>query len=161
MTPKELKDARGSLGTAWGLRRPVSSSEMARLLRLKSGKGDDTILGYEAGKGTISGPMSLAIEMMLEPDDAVIDAARRAAAEIDVGGGQTLGALLAARGDAADDVLEDLVLRLSDILRTPPSKAEALGEGARVPSSSERRRFAPNQPTDHIPIVGRRHTSAS
>lgn len=65
MTPDELRDARGTLGELWGLGRPLHASEMGRALRLGGRDPGESIRDYERGKTRISGPMSVAIEMML------------------------------------------------------------------------------------------------
>ncbi|MDB5523881.1 MAG: hypothetical protein JWM58_1644 [Rhizobium sp.] len=78
MTGNAMRDARATLGEMWGLDRPLKMSELGRALRL-GGRGQgrkdpgESIRDYERGKTTISGPVSVAIEMMLAgarpPDD--------------------------------------------------------------------------------------------
>lgn len=57
MTPPEIKDARKRLG--------MSANGLAEALRLGKG-GGRTVRRWEAGDTPISGPASLAIEMMLK-----------------------------------------------------------------------------------------------
>ena len=64
MTGAELTAARVKLGTMWGLGRPLGAAELGRLLRL-GGDPRARILEMERGKRPISGPVSVAIEMML------------------------------------------------------------------------------------------------
>ena len=65
MTPDELYDARRSLGMMWGLGRPLHAAELGRALRLGGRDPGESIRDYERGKTRISGPMSVAVEMML------------------------------------------------------------------------------------------------
>jgi hypothetical protein len=74
MTGDELRAARGTLGAMWGLDRPLKMAEMGRALRLGGRDPGESIRDYERGKTTISGPVSVAVEMMLagaEPPDTV------------------------------------------------------------------------------------------
>lgn len=64
MTPADVYNARATLGWQEGLRRPLSCSELADLLRLK-GNGGDTIRKWERGAPNITGPASLALEALL------------------------------------------------------------------------------------------------
>ena len=64
MTGKEVRAARATLGRMWGLNRPLFASELARALRLKGRDPGATVLAWESGS-PISGPVSVAIEMML------------------------------------------------------------------------------------------------
>jgi hypothetical protein len=64
MTGEEIRAARAILGEQWGLARPLYASELARALRLKGRDPGATVLAWEAGT-PISGPVSVAIEMML------------------------------------------------------------------------------------------------
>lgn len=68
MTGDDLRKARNKLGRLYGLDRPLTLSEMGRLLRLGGANPDDSIRDYERGKTRISGPMSVAVEMMLRGD---------------------------------------------------------------------------------------------
>lgn len=65
MTPESLYNARRTLGYLWGLGRPLKASEMGRALRLGGRDPGESIRDYERGKTKISGPMSVAVEMML------------------------------------------------------------------------------------------------
>lgn len=66
LTPAELRQARATLGELWGLGRPLSAAELGSRLRLSS-KGDpgDAYRSLERGHGTISGPLTVALLMML------------------------------------------------------------------------------------------------
>ena len=65
MTPTEFRDARGVLGHRWGLDRPLTLSEFGRVLRLGGDRPAVSVRDYERGKTTVSGPLSLAVELML------------------------------------------------------------------------------------------------
>ncbi len=65
MTPESLYNARRTLGEMWGLGRPLKASELGRALRLGGRDPGESIRDYERGKTRISGPMSVAVEMML------------------------------------------------------------------------------------------------
>lgn len=65
MTPDELRDARARLGSMWGLGRPLRMAEMGRALRLSGRDPGASIRDYERGTTKISGPVSVAVEMML------------------------------------------------------------------------------------------------
>ena len=65
MTPTELRNARRTLGELWGLGRPLRASEMGRALRLAGRDPGRSVLDWEAGKTPISGPVSVAVQMML------------------------------------------------------------------------------------------------
>ncbi len=65
MTPAELTEARRTLGEMWGLGRPLFKTELGRALRLGGRDPGESINDYERGKTRISGPMSVALEMML------------------------------------------------------------------------------------------------
>lgn len=72
MTGDELRDARGVLGERWGFGRPLYCSELGRALRLGGKDPGESIRDYERGHTRVSGPMSVAVEMMLagaEPPD--------------------------------------------------------------------------------------------
>lgn len=74
MTPDELRDARRTLSELWGKDRPLNASELGRALRLGGRDPGESIRDYERGKTKISGPMSVAVEMMLRgslPPDGV------------------------------------------------------------------------------------------
>ena len=65
LTGRQMRDARGRLGFMWGLGRPLRMSEMGRALRLSGSDPGRSIRDYEKGTTRISGPLSVAIEMML------------------------------------------------------------------------------------------------
>ena len=65
MRPEAVREARSRLGDLWGLGRPLRASELARALRLKGRDPGQTVLRWESGKAPVSGPASVAIEMML------------------------------------------------------------------------------------------------
>ncbi|MEI6439040.1 MAG: hypothetical protein WCO83_02435 [Alphaproteobacteria bacterium] len=73
MTAEELRDARTTLGKMWGFKRDISCTELGRALRLGGRDPGESIRDYERGKTRISGPVSVAVEMMLAgmipPDD--------------------------------------------------------------------------------------------
>ncbi len=58
MTPEQLRDARDTLGTLWGLGRPLKMSEMGRALGLGGRDPGESIRDYERGKTAISGPVA-------------------------------------------------------------------------------------------------------
>lgn len=66
MTGDELYAARRTLGEMWGLGRPLHASELGRVLRLGGKEPGESIRDYERGKTKISGPMSVAVELMLK-----------------------------------------------------------------------------------------------
>lgn len=65
MTGEDLRDARGKLGALWGLGRPLTMSELGHALRLAGADPGASVRDYERGKTKVSGPMSVAVEMML------------------------------------------------------------------------------------------------
>lgn len=74
MTGEELYTARAKLGELWGKGRPLHASEMGRALRLGGRDPGESIRDYERGKTSISGPLSVAVQMMLAgmlPPDGV------------------------------------------------------------------------------------------
>lgn len=74
MTPDELRDARATLGELWGFGRPLHAAELGRALRLGGRDPGESIRDYERGKTRISGPMSVAVDLMLKgalPPDGV------------------------------------------------------------------------------------------
>lgn len=76
MTPDDLYAARRTLGDLWGFGRPVHASELGRALRLAGRDPGESIRDYERGKTKISGPVSVAVEMMLRgaiPPDGIPD----------------------------------------------------------------------------------------
>ena len=64
MTGRDIRAARAKLGKLWGLDRPLQAAELGRVLRLKGRDPGATVLAWETGT-PISGPVSVAIEMML------------------------------------------------------------------------------------------------
>jgi hypothetical protein len=64
MTPAEIRKARETLGALWGLDRPLRAAELGRVLRLQGRDPGATVLEWERGT-PISGPVSIALEMML------------------------------------------------------------------------------------------------
>lgn len=64
MTGRDIRTARAKLGKLWGLNRPLHAAELARALRLTGRDPGRSVLDWEAGK-PVSGPVSVAIEMML------------------------------------------------------------------------------------------------
>jgi hypothetical protein len=82
ISAEDLYDARRTLGEAWGLDRPLSLEEMARILRLSGRDPGASLRDYERGKTQISGPLSLAVELLLAggrpPEvDELLEHARR------------------------------------------------------------------------------------
>jgi hypothetical protein len=65
MTGDQIRKARKTLGDMWGLDRPLRAAEVGRLLRLKGRDPGATVLDWETGKTPVTGPVSVAIEMML------------------------------------------------------------------------------------------------
>lgn len=65
MTPSQIREARAQIGALWGLARPLRAAELGRVLRLKGRNPGATVLNWEAGRDEVSGPVSVAIEMML------------------------------------------------------------------------------------------------
>jgi hypothetical protein len=65
MTPKEVRDSRETLGRKWGLGRPLRAAELARLLGLRGRHAGASVLAWEDGRETVSGPASLAIWYMI------------------------------------------------------------------------------------------------
>lgn len=71
MTRNQIIEARAQLGKLAGLDRPLRKSELGRALRLQGRDVGATVHEWER-RGTITGPASVAIEMMLagaEPPD--------------------------------------------------------------------------------------------
>jgi len=78
MTAAQIRKARAALGAMWGLDRPLRAAELGRLLRLQGRDPGATVLAWEAGT-PVSGPVSVAIEMMLagaDPPDGRVDRRR-------------------------------------------------------------------------------------
>ncbi len=65
MPPIDIAAARVKLGDVWGLDRPVTKREMARALGLSDKYGDEHVAKMEKGKTAVSGPIEVALRMML------------------------------------------------------------------------------------------------
>lgn len=65
MTAAEFIRARATLGALHGLGRPYTLTEFGRLLRLGGVRPDQSVRNYERGATAVSGPLSLAIELLL------------------------------------------------------------------------------------------------
>lgn len=66
MTAQDMADARRKLGALYGLDRSLLSSELAWLLRLGGAVPANMVQDWERGKSRISGPVSLAIDLLIE-----------------------------------------------------------------------------------------------
>ena len=83
LTGRDIRAARGILGRLWGLGRPLRMSEMGRALRLSGSDVGRSIRDYERDKTRITGPLSVAVEMMVHgappPDgmDSIVAWSRR------------------------------------------------------------------------------------
>lgn len=80
--PDGLKAALEALGRAWGLDRPLHNSELARALRLQGRDPGQSVQAWLKGETPISGPVAVAIEMMLAgalPPDPMNSIVRRPA----------------------------------------------------------------------------------
>ena len=64
MTGAQIRKARATLGRMWGLDRPLRAAELGRILRLHGRDPGASVLAWENGT-PISGPVSVAVEMML------------------------------------------------------------------------------------------------
>lgn len=64
--PLDVEAARVKLGELWGLGRPLTRAELARALLLSPQYGGDHISKLESGKANLSGPICVAIRMMLD-----------------------------------------------------------------------------------------------
>ncbi len=65
MCHTDIRAARRELGELWGLDRPLSYSELGRVLRLGGLRPDNSVRDYERGKTPVSGPISVALELLL------------------------------------------------------------------------------------------------
>jgi hypothetical protein len=63
--PLDIADVRVRLGVVWGLDRPVTKRELARALHLSDKYGDEHVAKMENHKTAISGPIEVALRMML------------------------------------------------------------------------------------------------
>lgn len=61
-----ISKVRDDLGHLWGLERSLTRAELARALDLSPRYGGSHISKLEAGKTTLSGPIEVAIRMMLK-----------------------------------------------------------------------------------------------
>lgn len=68
MTGSDIRKARATLGKAWGLDRPLHAAELARLLGLKGRDPGRSVLDWESGKTTVTGPVALAVWYMLHSE---------------------------------------------------------------------------------------------
>jgi len=62
---EDLAKARHVLGRMWGFGRPLHGSELGRALRLTGRDPGATVYDWER-KDTVSGPVSVAVELMLK-----------------------------------------------------------------------------------------------
>lgn len=72
MSPDEIRKAREILGERWGLGRPLYTSEVGQALRMAPGNINKLVLDWESGAAKPSGPVTVALAMMLagaEPPD--------------------------------------------------------------------------------------------
>lgn len=71
MTGDDIRQARTQLGRMWKLTnsqgecRPLHTAELAKLLRLGGRDPGRSVIDWETGKTNVTGPVSVAIEMML------------------------------------------------------------------------------------------------
>lgn len=66
MSDFNVTEAREKLGKVWGLGRPVTKRELGRALGLSEKYGDEHVAKMENGKSAVSGPIEVAIRMMLK-----------------------------------------------------------------------------------------------
>lgn len=63
----DIASVRHDLGRAYGLGRPLRKTELARLAGLEAGRhGGDFIGRLERGTAVLSGPLEIAIRMLLD-----------------------------------------------------------------------------------------------
>lgn len=127
-TENFIRDARTELGELWGLDRHLTVGELARVLGLRGERASETVVHWESGKTEPTGPVKLAVGLMLEPPSARIDEAMAALCELPAEPHhETFGQLLQHHfGDDARAMLEEMVLTVSDIVRRPPGSEEAV-----------------------------------
>jgi hypothetical protein len=65
MSGAQVRKASATLGRLYGLERPLYAAELGRLLRLTGRDPGQTVLNWESGKRAISGPVAVAVELML------------------------------------------------------------------------------------------------
>lgn len=84
MTGEEMRGARDQLGELYGLERPLTMAELGRLIRLGGRDPGAGVRDYERGSTRISGPLSLALELLVAggwrkvPLEAFVDGRRKA-----------------------------------------------------------------------------------
>ena len=66
MTPADITEARGRLGAMYGLNRPVSMSELGKILILSNARPNQTVMQWESGLREISGPVCFAVTALLD-----------------------------------------------------------------------------------------------
>jgi hypothetical protein len=66
MPDLDIAQVRVELGQKWGLGRSLTKQELGRALALSPRFGGQHIAKIEAGKTTVSGPVEVAIRMMLK-----------------------------------------------------------------------------------------------
>lgn len=72
MTPDQMRNARRALGIAHR-GEGYTQAEFGRLLRLQSAKPGQAIREYEAGRTPISGPLSLAVDLLLSREGLYVE----------------------------------------------------------------------------------------
>lgn len=125
-------DARDILGNLWNLGRPLSEQQFAVALRLNGETAATTVQHWEHGRKPMSGPVTLAVDMMLPPSRELAAEAGWRLEEVEVRRGETvttLAELLRAAGADPAEVTRDLVQAAAAVLRRPPT-AEAAIESA-------------------------------
>lgn len=65
MSGLDISESRVRLGQVWGLGRPITKRELARALMLSDKYGDEHVAKMENGKSAVSGPIEVAVRMML------------------------------------------------------------------------------------------------
>ena len=65
MNGHDIRQARTTLGKLWGIGRALHCAELGRALRLSGADVGQSIRDYERGTTKVSGPMSAALDMML------------------------------------------------------------------------------------------------
>lgn len=138
-------DARFILGNYWNQGRALTEQQFAVALRLNGETAATTVRHWEHGSKPMTGPVTLAVDMMLPPGD---DLAREAAwrmTEVEVRQGEamtTLGELLRTVGADPDWVLRDLVQAAAAVLRRPPTCDAAIAAEPSERSQHNQARYA-------------------